>query len=736
MSCGHANLSPGGKVATVLNQLRRSARRAAQQRAKPAHQRLDIQGLRMVAVLTVVAFHLCGWPRGGFIGVDVFFVISGFLITGNLLRMAESHGNVSFTRFYWNRVRRIIPAATLVLACTYVAATLAFLPFRAHEVGVDALFAFIFMSNWWFAAQETDYFAASEAISPIQHYWSLSIEEQFYFVWPALIFLIGLVVARMAWTHGRRMGLAAAVMACVVASSLGWALYETATWPTWAYFNTFARVWELGVGALLATAVGLLARIPVAVKPWLSWAGLALIAAGLLLITEGSVGFPAPWALLPVTGAALVIAAGVGGEPAQALLRNRASVYVGNISYSLYLVHWPVIVILGAFVARDGYFYFAAVALTFGFAVASYHLVENPLRYSDWRSARSTIHEIRRGRFQPQQSTRYAAVAVLALLTLGLTAFAMRPAAHSTENPPQVAAPLLGTSEESTLAGLGPLALALQQEIATALSAEQWPYLEPSMESGISETWPPDINRCGLTTPASDEECTWGSPSAPTRMVVVGDSVAMHYATSLRELALNSGGQLQVHVEAMGGCPITNDQVFTSDKTLIDACPARKQHAVDYINANKPTVVIISNQYVPYHRVGSEQAMTSDEWFDSVRPMVDKFRDSTTKVVWLSAPPSDKEINDCYSKRSSVPADCISRVTSQWLSMAETEQRLAESVGGTWMDSRPWFCSADRLCPSFVGSTPTKHDAVHMTLAYEQKIHPVIGESLRAAGVF
>ena len=722
-------------MATVLSKVRRSARRAARQRAKRAHQRLDIQGLRMVAVVTVVAFHLCGWPRGGFIGVDVFFVISGFLITGNLLRMAEIHGNVSFTRFYWNRVRRIIPAATLVLACTYVVATFVFLPFRANEVGLDAFFAFIFMSNWWFAARETDYFTAGDATSPLQHYWSLSIEEQFYFVWPVLIFLIGLVVARMAWTHGRRMALAAAVMGCVVASSLGWALYETATSPTWAYFNTFARVWELGAGALLATASGLLSRIPVSVKPWLSWVGLLLIAAGLLLITEGSIGFPAPWALLPVTGAALVIAAGVGGEPAQVFLRNRASVYVGNISYSLYLVHWPVIVILGALVARDGYFYLMAVALILGFAVASYHLIEDPLRRSDWRSARSTLHEIRRGRFTPKQSTRYATVAVLALLTLGLTAFATRPAAHPNDIPQGTAAPPPGNSAESTLVGLGPLASALQQEITTALSAEEWPHLEPSMEAGISETWPPDINRCGLTTLASDDECTWGSPSAPTRIVVVGDSVAMHYATALRELALNSGGQIQVHVEAMGGCPLTDDTMFTSDQALIDACPARKQHAVDYINANKPTIVIISNQYVPYHRVGSEQAMTPEDWFDSVRRMVDKFRDSTTEVVWLSAPPSDKEISDCYGKRSSVPADCISRVTSQWLSMAETEQRLADSVGGVWIDSRPWFCNADRLCPSFVGSTPTKHDKVHTTLAYEMKIHPVIGESLRAAGV-
>ncbi|WP_370582043.1 acyltransferase family protein [Mycobacterium sp. OAS707] len=724
-------------MATTQNEVQHKSRRR-RRRGVRGHQRLDIQGLRMVAVLTVFAFHLCGWPRGGFIGVDVFFVISGFLITGNLLRVAEIRGNVSFKKFYWNRVRRIVPAATVVLVLTYLAAVLVFLPFRANQVGVDAFFAFIFMSNWQFAVQQTDYFVAGDVVSPIQHYWSLSIEEQFYFVWPALIFIIGLAVARKAWTHSRRMGIAGFVMACVVTVSLGWALLETASSPTWAYFSTFARVWELGVGALLATAVGVLARIPAAVKPWLSWAGLGLIAAGVVLIGEESVGFPAPWALLPVTGAALVIAAGVGGEPAQGFLRNRVSVYVGNISYSLYLVHWPVIVILGALMPSGISFSLVAVALISGSAIASYHFVENPLRYGDWRKVRSTIREIRRRRFRPQKSSRYAAVAVMASLLVALTAYVMRPADHVHGSPPPAADASSDMPLKPAGAQLGPLASALQQQITTALSATEWPELNPSMESAIAETWPDEMKPCLWATPPGDQECTWGSPSAPTRIVVVGDSVAAHYANSLRALALNSGDEIQVHVEAMAGCPFNNDQVFTTDQALIDACPARKQHAVDYINANKPTVVIISNSYLPYRRVGVDQAMTPDEWIESVRQMVDKVRESAAKIAWLSAPPldEDKDIKDCYGNRASVPADCIARITTKWLSMAATERRLAESVGGVWVDSRPLFCSEDGLCPSFVDSTPTKHDAVHSTQAYEEMISPVLGESLRSAGVF
>ena len=128
--------------------------------------------------------------------------------------------------------------------------------------------------------------------------------------------------------------------------------------------------------------------------------------------------------------------------------------------------------------------------------------------------------------------------------------------------------------------------------------------------------------------------------------------------------------------------------------------------------------------------------MTTREWSSSLRQMIDKFRGNTKEVVLLSAPPADKNIRECYSDRSSVPADCISQVDETWRSIAWAEQYVAESVGGTWIDSRPWFCSDEQLCPGFVGSTPTKLDRYHMTLAYGQKIYPLIGESFKAAGVF
>ena len=492
-------------------------------------------------------------------------------------------------------------------SCTYAASVLVFLPFRAHQVGVDALFAFFFMSNWWFAAQRTDYFAAGDAVSPIQHYWSLSIEEQFYFVWPALIFLIGLLVVRKAWTHRRRMRLAAAVMACVVAVSLGWALYETAAWPTWAYFNTFARVWELGVGALLATVVGVLARIPVAVKPWLSWAGLGLIAASLLLITEDSGRFPG----------AVGTAAGDRRRPRHRRRRGRrTSTRVSAQPGQRLRREHLVLAVSGALACHRhprrrscpaaANFYLAAVAITFGLAIGSYHFVENPLRYSDWRKARSTIHEIRRRRFHPQQSSRYATARGPGVVDRGAHRLCHAAPGHLTEVPSPVAASPPGAPPEPTEAKLGPLASALQQQITTALSATQWPHLDPSMESGISETWPADINRCAHCTPERPRlHMGFTCRADPDH---AGRRFRRH---ALREIAARAGVELRRSNPGArrgdGGMPLHHRQVFTPDQSLLDACPARKQHAVDYINANKPTVVIISNQYVGYYRLDGEQ---------------------------------------------------------------------------------------------------------------------------------
>lgn len=394
--------------------------------------------MRAVAVLAVFAHHLWGVPAGGFVGIDVFFVITGFFVTEGLLRAAADEGTPSLRRYYWDRLRRIAPSATLVLAATVVAAVFVLPPPAARDIGIDALFAFFFVANWHSAVTGTDVLSAADTASPLLHYWPLSIEEQFLVLWPLVIVGITAIAVRGAWSHDRWLARIVAATGLLVVTSFAWALFATSASLAWAFLDTAARAWELGVGALLATAVGPLARLPEWLRPLLSWAGVALIGVSMVAL-DGSAGFPAPWVLLPVTGAALVIAAGVGQEPTlQGFLRNRAITYVGDLSYSLYLVHWPVIVLLAALMEPNAYYYASVLTLTLGLAVALHHLVENPLRYASrdgWRQARE---DMRHGLYHAELRTKIAAVAALVLITLSVISYAMRPDALDSPPPADV----------------------------------------------------------------------------------------------------------------------------------------------------------------------------------------------------------------------------------------------------------------------------------------------------------
>lgn len=349
--------------------------------------RPDLQGMRAVAVLAVFADHLFGWPSGGFVGVDVFFVLSGFFITGLLLRERSQTGAVSFQNFYVRRVKRIIPAALLVLVTTVVAAQFLFPAARAKETLLDALWAAVFGANIRFEAVGADYFQQGLPPSPIQHYWSLSIEEQFYFVWPwvlAGIFLLTRKPYRRGHVWVRHWGLFAS-MGVIVAASFGWAMYLSASDPNAAYFSTFTRVWELGIGALLAIASPWLGRIPAAIRPGLNYLGLAGVGASLFLISS-TVQFPAPWAALPVLSTALVISSFHGAEVrAVPVLTNPVARWFGDTSYTLYLWHWPVIIMLQSVMPKhDALFYVLAAGLALGLTASTYYFYEDPIRKSGW----------------------------------------------------------------------------------------------------------------------------------------------------------------------------------------------------------------------------------------------------------------------------------------------------------------------------------------------------------------
>src|SRR5665213_2087175 len=296
--------------------------------------RADIQGLRAIAVLAVVANHLAGWPTGSFVGVDVFFVISGYLITGILVREFETRQTISFRGFYARRIKRILPAGLFVIGATVCATRVLAGIDRYHFTAADAIAAVLFTANWHFAHTGVNYFNQSLPPSPLQHYWSLSVEEQFYFVWPWLMLGVLLIGLRLRfWRHDHTRLVSGVTVAVISCTSLAWAFAQTAHNPTAAYFSTFVRAWELGAGALVAIAAAPLARCNLRLRRGVALIGL-LGVVGSLFVVPSSSGFPAPWALLPTLSTAAVLGAGAGLSGRWLLpLTNPLSQYVGKLSY-------------------------------------------------------------------------------------------------------------------------------------------------------------------------------------------------------------------------------------------------------------------------------------------------------------------------------------------------------------------------------------------------------------------
>jgi peptidoglycan/LPS O-acetylase OafA/YrhL len=695
-------------------------RRAVVRAAGP---RRDVQGLRAFAVVAVVLDHLLDWPPGGFVGVDVFFVISGFLITGILLREHERTGRISFRSFYIRRVKRILPAAVLVLAATLVASYFLLNAARRSATVVDGLYALVFSANWRFALDSTDYFAQGRPVSPVQQYWSLAVEEQFYVVWPCLLLLVLTLVTRGRRSHGQARVVLGVVLASLTLLSFAWSMWETGNVPTRAYFSTLSRTWELGVGALLAVGARSLGRLPALVRPVLAWTGLAGMTASLFLVTS-DVAFPAPWALLPVLSTALVIAAGTGIAQQRALapLTNQASQYVGDISYSLYLWHFPVIV-LGTTVLGRHWFVLGGLAVgMLALSICSYHLVEDPIRRSNWlESSSRTGHAS--GTVDSSKRRR------LGWISLGVVVFLLLWVAVLVRFGPD-RAPVPGAGQPPGAGETdGPSSTALQQDLSQVLQASSWPETDPPMDEAVGGPQAPgDVLSCGTTPRVDLEACSWG-PTGGKTAVVVGDSIAMTYVTTVRE-ALPDW-----RVVSLGGfgCTFTEPLIANDVASLEDNCQARKQAAVEAINELQPDLVFVSNVQYPRVPKGTDEPLTEQEWATSTLELVDKFAPAAGRVVFLAPPPADKDINECYTQVSS-PADCVGVVTEEWQARAAAERGMAESVGGVWLDSAAWFC-VDGQCPAVSGTTPVKVDGQHMTAEYAAKIAPAFKESLTARGL-
>ncbi|HEY6963137.1 MAG TPA: acyltransferase family protein [Gaiellaceae bacterium] len=658
----------------------------------PPHRR-DIQGLRAVAVLLVALAHAgVGFLRGGFVGVDVFFVLSGFLITGLLLAEVRRTGGVSLRDFYVRRARRILPAAALTLVAVDVAAYALLDPIRAREVVHDIVYAAAFAANARFAAQNVDYFARSAPPSPVLHYWSLAVEEQFYLVWPLLISLALLAGARL-----RGLG---ALVGCLTCASLAWSIHETATAPGAAYFSPFTRAWELGLGASLAVGAPVVGRIPAPAKTVLGWSGLAAIAAAAIVYSSRT-PFPGAAALLPTVGAAGVIVAGTAPSRVAAgrLLALRPLGFVGDRSYAFYLWHWPVLIFADS---RSLAPRLALLAGAFLLACGSYALVENPIR-RNVRRRRTTLVVVA----ACAASLAGAAHASLAAIDRTEHRFeramiARHPAAAQQAAPPP-----------HLTRGALPAVIA---SVEAARRGSPIPHgLTPTLHDlkGITRPYVPPAGCIGMDTHESFESrvCRVGDATSRRLVVLMGDSHALMWLPAVTEMAWHD--HLAVVPLLRLGC-IPGRWGSPAEG---GGCSAWYGWALAQIRRLHPEVTLlgasIDERGTPSARVALEAV---------VRAAQDLRRIGRTIVI------GDPEALDfdpiaCLLSRGATMRTCSTTWPPQALAGYDEVRRSVTRIGDGFLPTRGFVCYR-RTCPAVIGHTIAYIDDNHLSSAYSASVAP------------
>ncbi|MGA8255338.1 MAG: acyltransferase family protein [Nocardioides sp.] len=691
--------------------------------------RPDIQGLRALAVLLVVVDHADIGPlHGGFIGVDVFFVISGFLITGLLLSEADRQGRISLAGFYARRAKRILPAATLVLATTVAAGYFLLNGIVALQLFKDSVWATFFAANIQFARIGVDYNAQEAATSPIQHYWSLAVEEQFYLVWPV-------VVLALVWAFRRRGRDRRAIITAITAisvASFAYALWYVGAEPKAAYFSTPARAWELGAGAATAALMTRVVRLPGSLLAGLSWLGLALVGIGALLL-DSQTKMPGLPALLPVVGTVLLLAGGVGAARwgPQAILSLAPARWIGDRSYSYYLWHWPALIIMAEVWDEKpaGWSGLLVAAVALGVSDLTYRFVENPFRRARF--------------FRPTWSG--IALYPASVAVLGLVVFASHTALDSrfSQKQPAISVAAYGqtASDGAEFSDDATVAL-VEASVRAAQNGVTIPNPLKPAALGLAEFVAADLEGCEyFALPDPMPLCRRGDPDSDKVIVAVGDSHMRHWIPAIDVIASQRGYAAYYFV--LQGCTPALVQPWTPIRDEPDEdCVFFHEWTQQQIQELEPDVVMMATDtqkaYVTPEgvKVGDNKVIASlieqgmVDRIESVAPYTDR-------VIVLADPPRLQFDPAIISERGATLADGLSDPQPRSMMMRravkaatktvsrQVKQRPASELGALadlevdYVETRQWFCAYD-LCPVVIGDYITHRDRGHMTLEYSR----------------
>ncbi|MCC3280945.1 acyltransferase [Arthrobacter sp. zg-Y324] len=673
----------------------------------PARHRPDIQGLRALAVGIVVWYHI--WPQtlpGGFVGVDVFFVISGYLIVGSLAREAMSTGSLKLAKFYSRRIKRLLPAAATVLLATLAATVLVFPQGRWQSVARDVAASGLNIQNWNQAFSTTSYEGATASVSPLQHFWSLAVEEQFYLVVPLLI----LICAAASGGRRPRRSLLISALTAVALASFAHSVIFSASNPDLAYFFSTTRIWELALGGMLAVAFPQLRSRP-HLSLLLGWLGLAMVLASAVLFST-AMDFPGYAALLPVLGTmALLLAGSTIQEPGfgsaarwQAL---RPVTYLGDISYSLYLWHWPVIVfsvyVLGP---NPGWLHGGAVVvLSVALAALSTRFVEEPFRKLEPKPRRG-------GR------RRAAAPAYRPVFTLGAI-LTLVPIAAAT-------APYL-VVEQKTRALSQELDLAAYPGAGAVHATAPVPDMPVRPDPAVAGSDQPDGVEACLTAwdprTMELEDCVAGDTGSSRSIVLVGDSHAAQYMGSVDLLARESGYRL--YVLARNGCPFSLEPLH-SGTVIHRTCAGINTQTVQEIIDLGPSFVLTASLSPAGYEDALDWGWDSQEqaklgYANALAPL----RDAGLSVAVLSDVPYPPfNVPECVSG-SADPADCSFPASGEAPPLTLAAQELD---GVTLVDFRGYFCP-DGQCQAVLGNVLVYRDN-HITDSFAKTLALPLRDSL------
>lgn len=708
----------------------------------PKNLRSDIQALRAIAVTLVIANHF--WPRhltGGYIGVDIFFVISGYLITLHLLKELTQHNTINLKHFYASRARRLLPAALFVGTISFTATLILTPPNYWTRTAWDFFASSAYFHNWNLYTAATDYFAQDSNPTVFQHYWSLSVEEQFYLIWPAALTLVfiaaGAIVSWLKTSQSSKVVIIGLFMALCAVGSLFLAYSMVEANHPGAYFSTFTRAWEFMVGGLIALGTPLLARLlpqdsePVFITLVRNIAqAVAYLAIGVsAFLFTGTAGVPGPITLVPVLSTALIIALGPTTfiPWLRALVEWRPVQFTGDISYSLYLWHWPIAVLLPFILQQPvtWWMYLLALIPTYLLAFATQRLIENPFRFKI------------RALHQP----RIVFLSVLSTLALvAVSAFGANLYAQHTEQQQKEALQAM-LSGESSQPCIGALAISTPDQCPDIFTQE--PLVAPAAED--QAPWHTATDGCETLTQRDVPNggalwrlhCNYSDTTDTSSTVwIIGDSHAEQWRAAFLPIAEEKKWNLTYYTHS--GCPLwtrplsfwVNGSNYSPVRDIeTSTCSEWSQTIQAEIKEARPDVIILST-YSTVQGIDDGSGASQEQQYAAVM--------KETFSTWDSWNPKVIVLKDTPTAGTIVGPECVSvsgaacQAPVEELLAADPQFEAAQSLGAETIDMTEYICP-DGTCHGVIGGLPVFFDTNHLSKSYSFSMSTPLSQRLEKA---